>query len=350
MKRIYLVRHCKADGQEPDAHLTDEGKIQAAWLSEFLSDKDIGYIISSPFERAVSSIRPFSETVKKEIHIDNRLSERMLSQYHMPDWMERLKETYLDLDLKFEGGESSREAMERGIDLIEEVWNREEDNAVVVTHGNLMSLIIKHFDDRFGFEDWKGLTNPDLYELSKSEKSNKVFAWRGIHLNLRIREINEYDPSVISEAFREQGWHKPAAQYEGYVAEQTAGARVTLIAEVGGEFAGYVNVIWKSHYPYFHERHIPEIHDFNVLIKFRGRGIGTKLMDKAEEIIRQRSSIAGIGVGLHSDYGTAQVLYVKRGYIPDGQGIHNGRRYLEYGDRVAIDDDIVLYFTKKLRD
>ena len=28
-----------------------------------------------------------------------------------------------------------------------------------------------------------------------------------------------------------------------------------------------------------------------------------------------------LGVGLHSGYGSAQRMYVKRGYIPDGSGV-----------------------------
>jgi hypothetical protein len=44
-------------------------------------------------------------------------------------------------------------------------------------------------------------------------------------------------------------------------------------------------------------------------------------MDKAEDIIKGRSSIAEIGVGIFSDYGNAQILYVKRGYVPDGMVI-----------------------------
>jgi hypothetical protein len=43
-----------------------------------------------------------------------------------------------------------------------------------------------------------------------------------------------------------------------------------------------------------------------------------------------------------------QILYVKRGYIPDGRGLAQGGKSLEYGDQVTIDDRLTLYFTKNL--
>ncbi|HBS43329.1 MAG TPA: GNAT family N-acetyltransferase [Paenibacillus sp.] len=168
-------------------------------------------------------------------------------------------------------------------------------------------------------------------------------------MNISIRQVTENDPKIISDAFKEQGWDKPISLYERYIIEQNNGERVTVIAEVNGQFVGYVNVIWKSYYPAFREKNIPEVNDFNVLLKYRRLGIGSKLMDRAEEIISERSSVAGIGVGVFSDYGNAQVLYVKRGYVPDGKGIYNGQHYVEYGETVVIDHDIVLYLTKKLQ-
>lgn len=168
-------------------------------------------------------------------------------------------------------------------------------------------------------------------------------------MNISIRQITEHDPKIISDAFKEQGWDKPITLYERYIVEQNNEERVTLIAEVDGQFAGYVNVIWKSYYPAFREESIPEVNDFNVLLKYRRLGIGSTLMDRAEEIISERSSVAGIGVGVFSDYGNAQVLYVKRGYVPDGKGIHNGQCYVAYGEHVVINDDIVLYLTKNLK-
>ena len=164
----------------------------------------------------------------------------------------------------------------------------------------------------------------------------------------QVREMNESDPAVISGAFAEQDWVKPVELYQKYYQEQREGKRVVLIAEADGEFAGYVTVVWESGYPFFREQGIPEVKDFNVLIKFRRRGVGTMLMDQAEEVIRKRASVAGIGVGVFSDYGNAQTLYVKRGYVPDGKGVHQGERYLQRGDAVVIDDDMALYLIKQL--
>ncbi|RXZ83645.1 GNAT family N-acetyltransferase [Paenibacillaceae bacterium] len=168
-------------------------------------------------------------------------------------------------------------------------------------------------------------------------------------MKVNIRYLNEQDPAVIVEAFALQGWSKPPELYVNYIEEERKGSRVTLVAEVDGDFAGYTNVLWDSYYPPFRERGIPEINDFNVLIKYRRQGIGSLLMDHAEEVIRQRSEVAGIGVGIFSDYGNAQILYARRGYVPDGRGIHNGQRHIGYGETVMIDDDIVLYLTKNVK-
>ncbi|WP_172198664.1 GNAT family N-acetyltransferase [Saccharibacillus qingshengii] len=168
-------------------------------------------------------------------------------------------------------------------------------------------------------------------------------------MNIHIRSLEEADAARISRAFLEQGWNKTSELYERYAAEQREGARVTLIAEADGAFAGYINVLWESDYPAFRAAGIPEISDLNVLVKFQRLGMASKLMDHAEQAIAERSTEAGIGVGLFSDYGPAQVLYARRGYIPDGRGLYKEGKYSRYGDTEVIDDDLVLYLTKRLR-
>jgi GNAT superfamily N-acetyltransferase len=164
-----------------------------------------------------------------------------------------------------------------------------------------------------------------------------------------IREIIEADCSLISVAFDRQGWQKPVAQYQNYWLESQQGRRTVLVAEYDDEFAGYVTIVWQSDYPPFKIAQIPEIVDFNVLIKFQRCGIGTALMDEAEHRIAERFDTVGIGVGLMADYGRAQILYAKRGYVPDGRGIFGYGRWLTYGDQLTVDDNVALYFTKNLQ-
>mgnify|MGYP001954986733 CR=1 FL=1 len=126
MKTIYLVRHCKAYGQASSAKLTDEGKQQAENLAEFFADRNIQYILSSPYHRAIATIKPLAEKLRLTIHLDERLRERILSTIDVPDWIEKLKVSFTDMDLRFAGGESSREAMDRGVSVINEVMKRPE--------------------------------------------------------------------------------------------------------------------------------------------------------------------------------------------------------------------------------
>lgn len=162
MKTLYLVRHCSATGQAADAELSESGFEQAEKLATFFSGISIENIISSPFKRAQDSIKPTAKAKNLPLSIDNRLAERTLSTSDLPNWLELLEETFNNLDLKLFGGESSREATARALEVITEAPN----NTILVTHGNLMSLILKHFDDSIGFREWKSLRNPDVYTVT----------------------------------------------------------------------------------------------------------------------------------------------------------------------------------------
>jgi len=153
---------------------------------------------------------------------------------------------------------------------------------------------------------------------------------------------------MISAAFLNQGWVKTIHQYEQYYQECIDNLRAVWVAEWSGEFAGYVCVKWFSDYAPFSQRDIPEISDFNVLKKYQRLGIGTALMDRVEEEIKKVSSMAGIGVGLYPDYGPAQILYVKRGYIPDGAGMFHEGVPTDLGRQIVVSDGTILYLTKHL--
>ncbi len=163
-----------------------------------------------------------------------------------------------------------------------------------------------------------------------------------------LRKITRSDCHSIHKAFLEQGWDKPVAQYERYLGYQENGERDVIIAEIDGCFAGYLTVKWQSDYRPFREQGIPEIVDFNVLKKYQRQGIGTCLMDEAERRIKQVAKYAGIGFGVYQDYGAAQILYIKRGYVPDGLGLTRDSTPIKYGDFVKVDDGLVMCLIKWL--
>jgi GNAT superfamily N-acetyltransferase len=166
--------------------------------------------------------------------------------------------------------------------------------------------------------------------------------------DLEIRLLDENDPETISAAFKDIGAGKPVTQYRRYLLEQTADTRICFVATVGGQFAGYVTVNWAPAYPGFADQKIPEIQDLNVIPRFRRKGVATGLLDRAEQQVAHRSAVVGIGVGLHPGYSSAQRLYVKRGYIPDGRGVFSGNKLVEEGMLAVFDDDLVLHLEKRL--
>ena len=168
----------------------------------------------------------------------------------------------------------------------------------------------------------------------------------------QIRPLIREDIVVISEAFNQIGWNKPASLFEEYLKEQYAGEQLVWVAHVHEQFAGYITLKWHSSYPFFKEQNIPEIMDLNVLPSFGKKGIGSLLLDTAEKEAATKSQIIGIGVGLYAGedggYGPAQRLYVKRRYIPDGKGVTYNYEPTIPGNTYPLDDDLVLWFTKKL--
>jgi GNAT superfamily N-acetyltransferase len=133
----------------------------------------------------------------------------------------------------------------------------------------------------------------------------------------------------------------------------TGSPRHFVTRDDGLEFAGYVTLKWQSLYSSFRDQNIPEIMDLNVLPPFCRCGIGSMLLETAEKEAVIRSNIVGIGTGLYAGkdggYGAAQRLYAKSGYIPDGKGVTYNYQPIIPGNSYPLDDDLVLWFTKKLK-
>jgi len=163
-----------------------------------------------------------------------------------------------------------------------------------------------------------------------------------------IRDMQEKDAQIITEEEIAQGWNAVIDKYLMRLKDQAEGRAVSLVAEYKGNVAGYINIYPDAKSGSFANRGYPEIVDFGVLEKYRKHGIGSKLMDVAERIASSYSQVVYLGVGLHSGYGSAQRMYVRRGYVPDGTGVWYRDQVCGQNEPCCNDDDLVLYLSKRL--
>ncbi|QVY60260.1 histidine phosphatase family protein [Cytobacillus gottheilii] len=178
MKTIYVVRHAKADGQHFDAKLTESGKEQAHLLKSFFKDKQIEIIYSSPFIRAIETIKPLAQERGLQIVEDARLGERVLSSEMFPDWQDKLQKSFDDFELVYEGGESQTSGMKRAQEMIQHVLKLQVNSIVLVSHGNLSTLLLRYFDQKIGFKDLMKMSNPDVFEITvENEKTALRRLW-----------------------------------------------------------------------------------------------------------------------------------------------------------------------------
>ena len=165
-------------------------------------------------------------------------------------------------------------------------------------------------------------------------------------MNCTIRNMIKSDIESLSHGFMNQGWPSREEILTRYFKEQESGEREVLVAEVEGAVAGYITILPTAKQGPFAEIY-PELSDFNVFEPFQNQGIGNLLMEEAENRVKLISDKVTLGVGLHSGYGPAQRLYIKRGYIPDGSGVWYRNQPLEMNATIQNNDDLVLYLSKK---
>lgn len=121
-----------------------------------------------------------------------------------------------------------------------------------------------------------------------------------------------------------------------------------LLALYNGEIAGYVFLYYKCRWGGLANCNLPCIIDLIVFEKYRNNGIATALMDIAEKIAKKHNNRIYLDVCLNSEYGPAQRLYVKRGYVPDGKGVYYEEKVCETNAICKNDDELTLCLVKEL--
>ncbi|REE68741.1 ribosomal protein S18 acetylase RimI-like enzyme [Paenibacillus taihuensis] len=164
---------------------------------------------------------------------------------------------------------------------------------------------------------------------------------------VEIRQMIESDIQLVFDGLSGHDVSKPLDYIERCSRENLSSERTTFVALYNEQFVGWGHLVYRPEYAFFLENGIPEIQNLDVIPTYRKRGIGSQLIDAIEKFAFETYDVIGIGFGLYADYGTAQRLYIKRGYIPDGRGGMYNNLPVVPGGHVRADDDLALFLTKE---
>lgn len=163
-------------------------------------------------------------------------------------------------------------------------------------------------------------------------------------MSVEIRQGTEDDIPALYALYDQIG-----KQDQGYFEALFEKECFVLIAEHSKQAVGFGVLNFNPKYSLYKKLDIPEIQDLNVIPDMREQGIATALVEAFEEIAQdQGAEHIGISVGLTKEYGAAQRLYCKLGYIPDGNGVTYDRAFIETGRAYPVDDDLCLMMVKML--
>ena len=146
---------------------------------------------------------------------------------------------------------------------------------------------------------------------------------------------------------------EPSNKEEGYfercLDEQKAGKRDVFVICDDTDVQGYCHYQRFPGYQPFRSMGIPEIQDLYVRPAARRNGLAARMIEYCIQQARNEGhDLIGIGVGLCSNYGKAQRLYVKMGFEPDGGGIVYDRKAVMQGQMVRADDELCLMMIKRI--
>lgn len=154
MNTFYLIRHGQKIANLGDMPLTPVGIKQAETTGDFLKDKAIAKIYSSPTKRTKQTAEIIGKKFGLKAKIDKRLLERMnWDDEKRETWEEFIQEWYKtddDRDYISSRGISARQNGQRFEELLIEIDKKYENkNIIVVTHGGTINDILKNkFSDK----------------------------------------------------------------------------------------------------------------------------------------------------------------------------------------------------------
>ncbi len=161
MTELYFVRHAEPDYSNHDdmtRALTEKGLRDRMLAADFLIDKDIRAVWSSPFKRAVDTVQPLADRLHLPVLTDPDFRERRVDSVGIDDFDAFSRRQWADFDFRLTDGETLRTVEERNLAAMRRVLKGCPDTAVAIgSHGTALSTLIHYFDRSFDYSAFKAI-------------------------------------------------------------------------------------------------------------------------------------------------------------------------------------------------
>jgi 2,3-bisphosphoglycerate-dependent phosphoglycerate mutase len=167
---LILVRHAQSAPDpalpERDWPLSEVGRRQAADLAPVLAELGVDALASSPYQRAIDTLRPYADAAGLEIAVDEDLREKSLGGWidDVAEVEAAVRRMHADPDFKLEGGESGR-VLNARVDaaLARAIAANRGRTIAVGSHGGVLGHLISRHADALPDNFWRQIRNPHLF-------------------------------------------------------------------------------------------------------------------------------------------------------------------------------------------
>src|SRR5262249_32121468 len=112
-------------------------------------------------------------------------------------------------------------------------------------------------------------------------------------MQLNLHELRAEDIPRLAATDGGAAWKGRDKRWQRYLADQSQGRRVVLLAETAGGIVAYGSLVWASQHLPFRNAGIPEIQDLVVAQRQRRAGLGTRMIRALEDRARAAGCTQG---------------------------------------------------------
>ena len=159
MTTVYFVRHAEPNYDNHDdisRELSPKGLQSSKDLVNSFAGIQIDAFYSSPYLRAIDTIKPLADSRGQTIHLIPDFRERKITNHWIEDFTGFTEKQWTDFNYHLPGGESLSMVQERNIRALETLLQGHPDQTILIgTHGTALSTIINYYKPDFQLADFQ---------------------------------------------------------------------------------------------------------------------------------------------------------------------------------------------------